>query len=228
MGNRHPAKCAVGVIARLRGRFTSPHAIVSEFSVFVNGVLRFILGADGENMRAYGASGEVVFSFEACLCWGVYFLSREKVPYRPTPGTRPVAGFAPSTQALTALVAQKRNLTSARGNRKSGDSPGPRRGSSRSGERLHRVAALVAEDSFEFPLTRKESSAKSPHGFFWRSRCSRWGLRGMVGPWDGGPTIQAFPSGEGVAALVAVTDEVVPPCASAENPVQYPYYIYWS
>ena len=56
MGNRHPAKCAVGVIARLRGRFTSPHAIVSEFSVFVNGVLRFILGADGENMRAYGAA----------------------------------------------------------------------------------------------------------------------------------------------------------------------------
>ncbi len=68
----------------------------------------------------------------------MYFLSREKVPYRPTPGTRPVAGFAPSTQALTALVAQKRNLTSAGGNRKSGDSPRtPRRGSMRSGERLH-------------------------------------------------------------------------------------------
>ena len=88
--------------------------------------------------------------FVACLYWGVYFLSREKVTYRPTPGTRPVAGFAPSTQALTALVAQKRNLTSARGNRKSRDSPGPRRGSSRSGERLHRLAALVAQACLNF------------------------------------------------------------------------------
>ena len=35
-------------------------------------------------------------------------------------------------------------------------------------------AALVAEDSFEIPLTRKESSAKSPHGVLWRLRCSRW------------------------------------------------------
>ena len=63
-----------------------------------------------------------VLSFAASLLCEMYFLSREKVP------------------------------KSARGNRKSRDSPGPRRGSSRSGERLHRLAALVAEDSFEFPL----------------------------------------------------------------------------
>ena len=43
-------------------------------------------------------------------------------------------------------------------------------------ERLQCGAALVAEDSFEFPLTRKESSAKSPLGLLCGLSGSRSGL----------------------------------------------------
>ena len=37
-------------------------------------------------------------------------------------------------------------------------------------------AALVAQACLNFRLTRKQALAKSPHGFFWRPRCSRWRL----------------------------------------------------
>ena len=42
-------------------------------------------------------------------------------------------------------------------------------------------AALVAEDSSEFLLTQKESSAKSPLGFLWSRLCSREPERTFVG-----------------------------------------------
>ena len=79
--------------------------------------------------------------------------------------------------------------------------PGPPLGFHAVGKAAAFGAALVAEDSFEFPLTRKESSAKSPHGFFGRFRCSRWGLRGRY---------LAFPSGEGGFGRSPKTDEVSP------------------
>ena len=53
----------------------------------------------------------------------------------------------------------------------------------------------------ELSALRTQSSAKSPHGVFWRSRCSRWGLRGRY---------LAFPSGEGGFGRSPKTDEVSP------------------
>ena len=74
--------------------------------------------------------------------------------------------------------------------------PDPRRGSMRSGRRLHSGRLWLQRIPLNFRLTRKESSAKSPHGFFWRFRCSRWRLSNF-----------AFPLGEGGRAL-ARSDEV--------------------
>jgi len=62
------------------------------------------------------------------------------------------------------------------GETQKGVSPGPPRASVRLCERLQCGAALVAEDSFEFPLTQKESSAKSPLGLLCELNGSRNGL----------------------------------------------------
>ncbi len=81
----------------------------------------------------------------------------------------------------------------------------PRWGSIRSGRRLHSGRLWLQRIPLNFRLTRKESSAKSPHGFFWRFRCSRWRL-----------SYFAFPPGEGGRAL-ARSDEV-PTGHSGSNP----------
>ena len=56
-----------------------------------------------------------------CLSFvGVLFLKPEKEAYRPTPGTRPVAGFAASMQALTLFFGQARPHVVQRGPQRRG------------------------------------------------------------------------------------------------------------
>ena len=86
-------------------------------------------------------------------------------------------------KALTALVAQKRSLTSARGNRKSGDSPGPRRGSSRMRERLHRLAALVAEDCLNCPRCGRNPLQSRRTGSFGGFGAAAGGVGDGFGNW---------------------------------------------
>ena len=52
-----------------------------------------------------------VYRLSCCL----FFLNPEKEAYRPLSATRAAKGFAPSMQALTALVVLKHDLTRARG-----------------------------------------------------------------------------------------------------------------
>ena len=80
-----------------------------------------------------------------------------------------------------AAFARRKRRKAAGGNAK-GVSPGPPRAYVRLCERLQCGAALVAEDCQNFRLTRKQSSAKSPHGFLCGLSGSRTGLeeRGRV------------------------------------------------
>ena len=57
----------------------------------------------------------VDFFFVVCLLREFFFLAPEKEAYRPLSDIRSAKGFAPSMQALTALVVLKPDLTRARG-----------------------------------------------------------------------------------------------------------------